>query len=131
GEPQRRMVSVNALIWRLRHRSERREKVLRETQSAERQRKLDEALQRSRAQRPYLIALVAALLVGVCSVFFLYQSALEARDDAQRELARANALNRFLNEDLIGRSNPLVAAKGQGASLKDILLGARDRAAKR
>jgi non-specific serine/threonine protein kinase len=34
---------------------------------------------------------------------------VRARNAAQ-ELAPATAINRFLNEDLIGRSNPLVVA---------------------
>ena len=61
----------------------------------------------------------------------LYGAALRARNDAQRELDRATAINRFLNEDLIGRSNPLVVAKGQSASLKDVLLAARERVSRR
>lgn len=131
GDPQRRLGSVNELTVRLCNREQRRQQAQRAKHVAEQARLEHESLLRSRAQRPYLIALVVALVAGVLSVLFLYESALQSRNDAQRELARASALNRFLNEDLIGRSNPLVVAKGQGASLKDILLGARDRASKR
>ncbi len=77
-----------------------------------------------------MIALIAALATGVVVVLGLYGAA-RARNDAQRELDRATAINRFLNEDLIGRSNPLVVAKGQSASLKDVLLAARERVSRR
>ncbi|HEY6942002.1 hypothetical protein, partial [Dokdonella sp.] len=80
---------------------------------------------------PIAIALVAALVAGLAAALGLWIAATQARDDAQRELARANAINRFLNEDLIGRSNPLVLSKGGDASLKDVLLGARERVAAR
>ena len=44
---------------------------------------------------------------------------------------RATALTRFLNEDLIGQSNPLVTAKGADATLREVLLSARERVAMR
>lgn len=131
GNPQRRLAGVAELATRLRSLEPRREQAVRDELARSQAKRADEALARSRARRPYLIALVAALAAGVVVSLLLYRTALSARDEAQRELARATAINRFLNEDLIGRSNPLVVAKGQSASLKDVLIGARDRVAKR
>ena len=131
GNPARRLASAAALAERLRNRAGRAQQRALARASEDQARRAQEAIARSRARRPYLIALVAALIAGVIGVFALYQSALRANDVARRELDRANALNRFLNEDLIGRSNPLVVAKGQSASLKDLLLGARDGVANR
>jgi len=131
GNPERRLASAAELAARLRRRDERRalaDDAIRAESQAKTER---EALARTRARKPYLIALVAALATGVIVVLGLYRVALQARNDAQQELDRATAINRFLNEDLIGRSNPLVVAKGQTASLKDVLFGARDRVAKR
>ncbi len=131
GNPQRRLASVAELAARLRACEQRREQALRAEQIEQQARIARETLARSRARRPYLIALIAALALSAVVALALYRTAVQARNVAQRELERASAINRFLNEDLIGRSNPLVVAKGQGASLKDVLLGARDRIGKR
>jgi len=131
GNPQRRLAGVAELAARLRARGQRRELALHAERVEQQARIAHEALARSRARRPYLIALIAALALSAVVAFALYRTAAHARNAAQRELERAGAINRFLNEDLIGRSNPLVVAKGQSASLKDVLLGARDRIGKR
>lgn len=131
GNPERRLASVAEFAARLRDRDARRRRIA-ELRAAEQQaRSARDTLARNRARRPYLVALVAALAAGVIVVLGLYQAALRARNAAQQELDRATAINRFLNEDLIGRSNPLVVAKGQNASLKDALLAARDRVSRR
>lgn len=131
GNPERRLLSVAEFATRLREREQRRSARRRAELAEEQARVARESLARNRARRPYLIALVGALLASIAVVLGLYQTAVKARNAAQQELQRATAINRFLNEDLIGRSNPLVIAKGQGASLKDLLLAARERVAKR
>lgn len=131
GDPQRRMAGAAELATRLRTLDARRA-AAHEAQAREDEARRERiALARSRARRPYMIALVFALLGGLVVALLLYRSALDARNDAQRQLQRASAINRFLNEDLIGRSNPLVLAKGQNASLRDVLLAARDRIGRR
>lgn len=131
GNLDRRLSSAAELAARLRDRDARRDRVERAAMAEAQGVLAREALARGRARRPYLIALVAVLAIGVVVVSSLYQSAVRARNLAQQELDRATAINRFLNEDLIGRSNPLVVAKGQSASLKDVLLAARDRVSTR
>jgi eukaryotic-like serine/threonine-protein kinase len=131
GNPARRLASAADLAARLRDLDARRLQRTQAEQAAAAARRAGEALARSRARRPYLIALVAASLAGLAVMLGLYQTALRARNDARQELERATAINRFLNEDLIGASNPLVMARGQGASLKDVLLAARERVAGR
>ncbi|MBA8882749.1 protein kinase domain-containing protein [Dokdonella fugitiva] len=131
GEPQRRLASAAELAARLRGLAARRDARSASAQAERRDREAREALARSRARRPYAIALLGALAAGLLAALGLWIAASGARDEAQRELARANAINRFLNEDLIGRSNPLVLSKGGDASLKDVLLGARARIATR
>ncbi|HEU4662705.1 MAG TPA: winged helix-turn-helix domain-containing protein, partial [Dokdonella sp.] len=131
GEPQRRLASAGELAARLRHLGVRRAAAAASAEAERRVREAREALARSRARRPFAIALVGALVAGLAGALGLWIAATHARDDARRELARANAINRFLNEDLIGRSNPLVLSKGGDASLKDVLLGARARIATR
>jgi non-specific serine/threonine protein kinase len=131
GNPERRLASAAEFAARLRRLGERRALAAAEARADAQAKAARDALAKSRARKPYLIALVAALGAGVVVVLGLYQMALKARNAARQELDRATAINRFLNEDLIGRSNPLVVAKGQSASLKDVLLNARERVAKR
>ena len=89
------------------------------------------AIARSRAKRPYLIAVFSALTLGLLAALNFHHADTRARDAAQTELARASALSAFLNEDLISRANPFVAAKGPDAVLRDVLLAARARVTKR
>ncbi|MBN8884334.1 MAG: winged helix-turn-helix domain-containing protein [Rudaea sp.] len=131
GNPAQRVAGAAELAGRLRNLDLRREQTARLREVQAQARLAQETLARSRAQRPYLIALVGALVLGVLVSLGLYRTASNARNTAQRELDRANAINRFLNEELISNSNPFVAAKGQSATLKDTLLGARERIAKR
>jgi eukaryotic-like serine/threonine-protein kinase len=127
GDPQRRLASAADLADRLRRLETRRGEQLahqRTLQAAQHDR---EALARTRARRPYVQALVGALVVGVAVALWLQQQAHKARNEARVELDRATALARFLNEDLIGRSNPLVSAKGPDATLREVLLSVRER----
>lgn len=127
GDPAHRLASAAELASRLRAlagRRRERDRVAEAARQAERDRV---ALARSRARRPYLIALVAALLVGLAVIVGLYDSARRARFAAEQELATAQAINRFLNEDLIGAANPLISTKGRNASLEELLLAARER----
>jgi eukaryotic-like serine/threonine-protein kinase len=131
GNPARRLSSVAELAARLRDRDRRRNDAELLSQAQIQAQSAQAALARERARKPFAIALFAALAVGLLTAVFLHLAAVKARNQAQSELARANALNQFLNEDLIGRANPLVLAKGQNAELKDLLLAARDRIADR
>lgn len=129
--PQRRLGSAGELATRLRNLAARREAGELAARNEAHERAAHEALARSRARRPYAIALLGALAIGLVVALGLWIAASRARDDARRELERANAINRFLDEDLIGRSNPLVLSRGGDASLKELLLAARERIASR
>ena len=68
----------------------------------ERARRAEQRLERGRARRPWVIAALALLLVGLGVSLWQFQRASAARDEAQREAAIATATNQFLNEDLLG-----------------------------
>lgn len=127
GDPARRLGSVAELAARLRDLPARRNAAAEQAQ-ARRQAQADrESLARTRARRPVIAALVATLAIAGTVALVLQQSAMRARDAARAELERANAISRFLNDDLISRGNPLVSAKGADATLKDVLLAASER----
>jgi eukaryotic-like serine/threonine-protein kinase len=127
GSPERRLASVAELADRLRRLDERRADMHERQSAMEAARRDRESLARAQTRRPFVRALVAALALGVVVAVSLQQQAVSARNQARTELDRATALARFLNEDLIGRSNPLVSAKGPDATLREVLLSARDR----
>lgn len=127
GNPERRLASAAVLSERLRSLSQRRTQAQSERQAQQAAQQDRQALERARARRPYRLALMAALVLGTAVALWMQHQAALARDQARAELARAASLTQFLNEDLIGRSNPLVWAKGQDATLRDVLLAARER----
>lgn len=127
GDPARRLPSAAELADRLRRLEQRRADHASQQQALEAAQRDREALARAKARRPLSYALFGVLALGIVTSLWLQQRAVSARDLARMQLERANALTRFLNEDLIGRSNPLVSAKGPDATLRDVLIAARDR----
>lgn len=127
GHPELRLATATELADRLRRLEERHVDAARQQRIQDAARRDREALARAQVRKPIAYALIGVLAVGVALALWLRQEAVFARNQARAELDRANALARFLNEDLIGRSNPLVSAKGPDATLREVLLAARDR----
>jgi non-specific serine/threonine protein kinase len=125
GVPLQRLASVHELTTRLRDLAGRAAQTkLLQSERAE----IEAAKQRiaiADARRPYLIGLVAALLVGVAVSSWLAQSATRSTERAETALAETRALNDFLRQDLISRSNPAVMAQGSSVPLKNVLLSAK------
>ena len=63
-------------------------------------------------------------MVGLATSLLLYKNALTAQQEAERQTARAEAINEFWQEEIIQGGNPY--AKDQ-ASITDILVSASDR----
>jgi eukaryotic-like serine/threonine-protein kinase len=131
GNPALRLDSVSELTTRLRNLEAR----AREAELAEATRKEIEAdkqrLTLARARKPYLVGLIAALTAGVCIAAWLANSANESRQRAELAATETQALNDFLSQDLISRTNPAVMAKGSSVLLKDALLDAQAQIATR
>jgi serine/threonine protein kinase/DNA-binding winged helix-turn-helix (wHTH) protein len=111
GDPEKRLGSASDLAERLLTLEPRRikrdelEMVKLRAQVAER--KLAEA----QARRPWVALAVIALAVGLGLSFTLYRRAARERDIANRQTAIASSINRFLSDDLLGRSNPFLSGK--------------------
>jgi eukaryotic-like serine/threonine-protein kinase len=127
GQPERRLATAGELADRLRRLGQRHADMAEQRRAQDAARRDHEALARAQVRRPITYALIGVLVLGIAVALWLRQEAVNARNLARAELDRANALARFLNEDLIGRSNPLVSAKGPDATLREVLLAARDR----
>lgn len=127
GNPLRRLAGADELADRLRRLDERHVALRARREADETLRRDRELLARTEARRPIVRALFAVLVLGVAVAIWLQQEAVQARNAARVELQRAIALTRFLTEDLIGRVNPLVSAKGADTTLREVLTSARDR----
>lgn len=127
GDPERRLAGVAELGARLRRLTARRADRLVQQRLQHAAQQDRDALARVRARRPIVQALMGVLVFGVGVSIWLLQQALNARNEARIELNRVTELSRIVNEDLIGRSSPLVSSKGPDATLREVLLSVQDR----
>ena len=111
GDPARRLNSAAQLAGRLENlearRIKRNELKMAEQRALLAERKLSE----SRARRPWIAIAVALLLIGLGASLVLYRRASRERDNATRQTQIADSVNRFLANDLLGRSNPFQSGK--------------------
>ncbi len=120
GDPAKRLNSAADLAERLINLEQRRirrnelEAANLRAQTAERK------LSAARARRPWIALALVALLTGLAVSLLLYRRAARERDIANRQTAIANAINHFLSDDLLGRSNPFVSGKSN-ESLMDAI----------
>jgi DNA-binding winged helix-turn-helix (wHTH) protein/serine/threonine protein kinase len=111
GDPKRRLATAAELAQRLENLEARR--LQREKAALAEQRALvaERKLQTARARRPWVVAALAILIVGLASSLALYSRAVRERDRANRQTAIADAIDQFLARDLLGRADPVVAGK--------------------
>jgi serine/threonine protein kinase/DNA-binding winged helix-turn-helix (wHTH) protein len=120
GDAAKRLNSAADLVERLLTLDERRikrdelEAAKLRAQTAERK------LAETRARRPWVVLAVIALAAGLVVSVVLYRRASRERDNANRQTAIASAVNRFLADDLLGRSNPFVSGKSSESLMEAI-----------
>ncbi len=111
GDPEKRLGSAADLAERLLTLEPRRIK-RDELESAKLRAQIAERkLAEAQARRPWVVLAVIALAVGLGLSFALYRRAARERDIANRQTAIASSINRFLSDDLLGRSNPFSSGK--------------------
>lgn len=111
GDPTARLGSAAELADRLRRFDERRSELSRQ-QAMQRQLSVDrEALRQARARRPWAIATIVTLCVGLIGVLVLYGAVRDDRRSLARQYATARVLNTFLTDDFIAVANPDVAGR--------------------
>jgi serine/threonine protein kinase/DNA-binding winged helix-turn-helix (wHTH) protein len=120
GDPAKRLNSAADLLERLSTLEQRRIK-RDELEAAKLRAQIAERkLAETRARRPWLVLAVIALAAGLGITFTLYRSAARERDHANRQTAIANSINRFLSDDLLGRSNPFLSGKSSESLVEAI-----------
>jgi eukaryotic-like serine/threonine-protein kinase len=127
GDPAVRLGTAADLADRLRHLNARRDERLRQ-RAIWHQAQLDrEALRRARARRPWVIATIAALSLGISvSLAFYWRTSVEQRL-VEREAAQTSAINRFLNNDLLRAGDPTAPGGISDPRLRNVLAIASQR----
>lgn len=127
SDPTCRLRAVSDLLERLQALDSRHREQDEAHRSARQLAALEGELARRRARRPYLLGLFALLGAGLLVSGWLLHEARTARAEAQTELRTAHALTDFINQDLIGQANPIINGRRADATVRDVLLAARDR----
>lgn len=127
SDPDRRLASATELARRLRALPARRAEASRaealEAEALRARLALERTLERARARRPWIVAAVGALSLGIAvSLYYLQQARVqEAR--AQKQLQVADALNRFLRDGVVRAGDPFYGGV-PAISLHDALASA-------
>ena len=120
GDPARRLGDAAEFARRLRHLDQRRAEAKREAAALEELTLARTALERARARRAPIMALIAALAVGLSASSWMYLRAERAQTRAEASAAQERAVTRFLTDDLLSSANPLLAGNPD-IKVKDVL----------
>ncbi|TAJ51918.1 MAG: tetratricopeptide repeat protein [Nevskiaceae bacterium] len=111
GDPLLRLESARGLAQRVACLEERHREAAEARRHEEELVATTRALQRARQRRPWIIALGLALAAGLSASLAALHQAAQARDQARRELAAAEAVNGFLQNSLLAKANPYSAGQ--------------------
>ncbi|MCD9029845.1 winged helix-turn-helix domain-containing protein [Luteimonas sp. BDR2-5] len=106
GDPSRRLGSVAELIERLSSLPRRREDAQRSAAVERAAQVAQRALEQTQARRPWIVATIAVLSVGLLASTLFWQRSEQQRRTAAMQAARAEAVARFLSDDLLGALSP-------------------------
>ncbi len=128
GDATKRLDSAALLAARIRDLSGRRERKALEEAVRERIAQGEAKLARVRARRPWMIAALVVLAAGLVLTGTLLdrsrtaeQQAAEQRDKAEKQAARAEAVVKFLSNDLIGSVAPGGSGFEKDPTIRDLL----------
>jgi serine/threonine protein kinase/DNA-binding winged helix-turn-helix (wHTH) protein len=121
GNPAHRLASAAELAERLRALDVRRTERGRQRTAELEARRIAEALQRSRARRPWIIAAFAMLVVGLSISLVSYWRATVARRNAEAAAIQIAAINRFLNDDLLSSADPTGPGRVSDPTMRQVL----------
>lgn len=90
----------------------------------------EQRLTEARVRRPWVMAAVTASVLGFATSTVLYVRAARDRNEAQRQTAIATAANDFLENDLLGRSDPFRTGNAEETVTQAVLQASRSIDAK-
>ena len=106
GDPAHRLSSAKDLAERLQTLDARHLQLDAARARQARQEATQQALDRTRARRPWLIAVVLTISFGLLLSLWFFRQSLQSRNEALKQFDIAQAVNDFLNNDLIATANP-------------------------
>lgn len=127
GDPALRIATVPELIRRLRQLDVRREKKLEETAARAQAARAERELLRARARRPWLVAALVSLSVGLVSTSWMLASLTRAHHETEVARRRAEAIAAFLNDDVLGAADPSAPGATHDMSVREALARAERR----
>lgn len=119
GDPARRLAGVPELTHRLRSLKSRHEQHRRLAAAELASREAKQAMQRSRARRPWVLAAMLALMVGLAASLWLYRQASIAGD-------RLEAMNDFLYKDVLANTGALKTDNDPDPGMRRVLRNASE-----
>ncbi len=121
GDPGQRFASVAELVGQLRQLEARHSQRERDAAEARSMRLAQETVERLRARRPWIIAMISVLALGMLAVSGLYWKADQARQQAEHEATRAEAINRFLNWEVLANTGTMTTGGEVNPSMHGML----------
>ena len=131
GQPQARLGSVSALVERLVKLEVRRSDRLFRLDEAQRAAAALAEQQRRSVRRPWAIAALVSLVIGLGASIAFGVKTTEALTQAQEESTRAGAINNFMQEDFLSEIDVQYVAAAQTVSIVELLKRSSLRAGKR
>ncbi len=131
GLSSTRLANAAALVDRLSRLSARLDEAATRLRNEIAAEVLTKQLQRAQARRPFVIAAIAALSIGLAVSLIFYKRAENASRLAEGEANRAKAINEFLNKDVLQSADVNRAANVKEISMQDVLDRASARASER
>ena len=107
GNPDLRVASARELAQRLRSRRQRAARRAQDIAAAQQAALNERALAAARARRPWMLAGACLLAIGCGVAWYMYGMVAAANARAVREMQVAQAVNQFLNRDLLATANPV------------------------
>jgi eukaryotic-like serine/threonine-protein kinase len=127
GQPQARLHSADELIARLQSRAARNDALQRAAEQARQARRRDEELAKARARRPWVVAALVSLALGLVASAGFYRRERTAALEAQAQAQRAQAINDFLTLDVLQSADVTQLPRGAGVNMADLLQRASAR----
>lgn len=128
GDPTQRLATVAALTERLRTLEQRRAERQQKAELAAAAAELRAAVQSSRARRPWIIAALATLAIGLTVASWLYvrelrtyRQLLASEREAREQSRRAVEVTRFLNDYVLSSGDPFLGEAHQQRTIKEAL----------
>ena len=121
GDPTRRLSSVMELTQRLRSLESRRQERTALRAASDRALATQRALERARIRRPWIVTALVAMVIGTAVSYNLYRREKVSRLQAERQAARAETINRFLSDDLLGAADPAGPSGTYNPTIREVL----------